>query len=74
MTQKKTANIELTGFDAAQKVKIIKELKTLLNLGLKETKDLVDKVPSVLFKDMKREEAEKMAETLKSLGCTVNLV
>lgn len=64
----------MTGFEAAKKLTIIKELKTMLNLSLKDAKDLVDKVPSVLYKDIPQEEANKLADTLKALGCVVQLV
>jgi len=74
LQQKKSFNIEMTGFDQTKKIVIIKELKTLTGLGLKETKDLVDKLPSLLFKDLKKDDAEKMADTLKTLGCVVKLV
>ncbi len=73
VVEKSVFSIKLTGYDAASKVKIIKEVKTLLNLGLKEAKDLVDKVPSTLFKDLPKAEAEKMLETLKGFGCQVVL-
>lgn len=64
----------MTGFDAAKKLTIIKELKTMLNLSLKDAKDMVDKVPTVLYKDLPEQEANKLAETLKGLGCVVQLV
>lgn len=40
--------MELESFDAKSKLKIIKEVKTLLKLGLKESKELVEKAPIVL--------------------------
>ena len=56
--------MELTTVDAAQKIKIIKNLRDIFNLGLKEAKDLADKTPSMLKKGMKKEEAEKLKLSL----------
>ena len=71
--EKMVFNVILTGYEPAQKVKIIKEIKTMLNLGLKEAKDMVDNVPSTLYKDMPKQDAEKMIETLKGFGCQITL-
>lgn len=57
-------DVELTSVDAAQKIKIIKSLREIFSLGLKEAKDFADKVPSMLKKNMKREEAEKLKKDL----------
>lgn len=46
--QKQNYDIELSGIDAAAKIKIIKEVRSLFNLGLKEAKDLVEKTPCIL--------------------------
>lgn len=48
-------DVELTSVDPAQKIKIIKALREIFNLGLKEAKDLADKAPSMLKKAMKKE-------------------
>ena len=52
---KENYDVELSSVDAAQKIKIIKALRELFGLGLKEAKDLADKTPSMLKKNMKRE-------------------
>ncbi len=46
--QKTTFDVEITAIDAAKKISIIKEVRGLLNLGLKEAKDMVDELPCVL--------------------------
>lgn len=61
---KENYDVELTSLDQAQKIKIIKSLRQIFNLGLKEAKDFADKVPSMLKKNMKREEAEKLKKDL----------
>lgn len=70
---KENYDVELTSVDAAQKIKIIKLLREIFNLGLKEAKDLADKTPSMLKKAMKKDEAEKLKKDLEAAGCVVTL-
>lgn len=70
----KTAfDIKLEKFDAAAKIKIIKEVRTFTDLGLKEAKDLVEKAPVVLKKGLTKEEADTVVAKFKDLGATVVL-
>jgi len=70
--EKSTFKVELT--DAgAQKIAVIKAVKEALALGLKEAKDLVDGVPSVLKEDMKKEEAEALKKAVEAAGGKVTL-
>ncbi|KAF2294731.1 hypothetical protein GH714_015781 [Hevea brasiliensis] len=71
--EKTAYNIKLEKFDAAAKIKIIKEVRTFTDLGLKEAKDLVEKVPVILKKGVTKEEANPILEKLKELGATVVL-
>lgn len=57
----------------AQKLAVVKEVKNMLNLGLKEAKDLVDGAPSVLKEGVSKDEAEKMRAALVEAGATVEL-
>lgn len=66
-------DVELTSLDPAQKIKIIKNLREMFTLGLKEAKDYADKVPSMIKKNMKREEAEKLKADLEAVGCVITL-
>ena len=66
-------DVELQAFDAATKIKLIKEVRALLGLGLKEAKETVEGAPSWLKKDLKKEEAEALKEKLESLGGTIRL-
>lgn len=66
-------DVELSTVDPAQKIKIIKALRELFNLGLKEAKDMADKAPSMLKKNMKKEEAEKLKKDLEVQGCVITL-
>ncbi|KAL2455910.1 Ribosomal protein L12 family protein [Abeliophyllum distichum] len=59
------------GFDAAAKIKIIKEVRACTDLGLKEAKELVEKAPTLLKKGVPKEEAEKIIEKMKGVGAKV---
>jgi large subunit ribosomal protein L7/L12 len=73
------APAEKTEFDVhltsagANKLAVVKEVKTLLNLGLKEAKDLVDAAPSLLKGGVSKAEAESMKSTLEGAGASVDL-
>lgn len=57
----------------AAKLKVVKEVKTLLGVGLKEAKDLVDGAPGVLKEGVPKEEAESLKAALESVGADVEL-
>lgn len=69
---KSTADVELTDAGAS-KVAVIKAVKEALGLGLKEAKDLVDGVPSVLKTGMKKADADELAKKLTEAGAKVTL-
>ncbi|KAK2996459.1 hypothetical protein RJ639_024928 [Escallonia herrerae] len=71
--EKTVFDVKIEKFDAAAKIKIIKEVRVFTNLGLKEAKELVEKAPVVVTKGMTKEEAEAVAAKLKELGATVVL-
>nr|XP_043632680.1 50S ribosomal protein L7/L12 [Erigeron canadensis]XP_043632681.1 50S ribosomal protein L7/L12 [Erigeron canadensis] len=60
-----------SGFDVGSKIKIIKEVRTFTDLGLKEAKDLVEKAPTLLKKGVPKEEADKIIEKMKAIGAKV---
>lgn len=67
--EEKTAfDVKLEKFDAASKIKVIKEVRALTNLGLKEAKDLVEKAPVILKQGVTKEEADGIIEKLKAAG------
>jgi large subunit ribosomal protein L7/L12 len=69
---KSTANVELT--DAgANKIAVIKAVKEALALGLKEAKDLVDGVPSMLKENASKEDAAALKAKLEEAGAKVTL-
>jgi len=70
--EKASFKVELTSA-GANKIAIIKIVKEVLGLGLKEAKDLVDGAPSVLKEDMKKEEAEVIKKKVEEGGGKVTL-
>ncbi|MCZ2100841.1 MAG: 50S ribosomal protein L7/L12 [Chitinophagales bacterium] len=73
------AAAEKTEFDihltsaGASKLNVVKEVKNLLALGLKEAKDLVDAAPTVLKAGASKAEAESIKATLEGVGASVEL-
>ena len=56
-----------------QKVQVIKAVRAITGLGLKEAKDLVDGAPNTLKEGVKKEEAEEMVKQLSEAGATAEL-
>ena len=57
----------------ASKLAVVKAVKELTGLGLKEAKDLVDAAPKVIREGVKKEEAEKIKKELEEAGAKVTL-
>ncbi|MGI8946592.1 MAG: 50S ribosomal protein L7/L12 [Ornithinimicrobium sp.] len=56
-----------------KKIQVIKEVRSLTSLGLKEAKDLVDGAPKPVLEKVDKESAEKAKESLEGAGATVTL-
>jgi ribosomal protein L7/L12 len=67
-------DVKLMGFDAAAKIKVIKEIRSIAGLGLKEAKDLVESAPCIISKGIKTEAAEEIKAKLVELGAQIELV
>ena len=73
------ADEEKTEFDVIlteagdKKIQVIKEVRSLTSLGLKEAKDLVDGAPKPVLEKVKKEEADKAKAQLEGAGATVEL-
>ena len=65
--EKSTVNVELTD-GGASKIGVIKVVKEVLGLGLKEAKDLVDAAPSILKEGLKKEEADELKKKIEEAG------
>jgi large subunit ribosomal protein L7/L12 len=57
----------------AQKIQVIKEVRALTSLGLKEAKDLVDGAPKPVLEKVNKEAADKAKEQLEGAGATVEV-
>jgi large subunit ribosomal protein L7/L12 len=71
--EKTAFDLKLDAFEAASKIKVIKEVRTFTSLGLKEAKDLVEKVPTLLKKGVTKEEAESIIAKMKEVGAKVSM-
>ena len=56
-----------------KKIQVIKEVRTLTNLGLKEAKDLVEAAPKAVLEKVKKEDADKAKEALEAAGAKVTV-
>ncbi|TRZ52601.1 50S ribosomal protein L7/L12 [bacterium] len=70
--EKSSFNVELTAA-GDQKIGVIKAIKEILGLGLKEAKDLVEAAPSMVKEGLKKDEAEAMKKKLEEVGAKVTL-
>lgn len=66
--EKTTFDVKLEKFDAGAKLKVIKEIRSFTELGLKEAKDLVEKVPVLLKRQVTKDEANSIIEKIKAVG------
>ncbi|XP_049392310.1 uncharacterized protein LOC125856729 [Solanum stenotomum] len=69
--EKTVFELKLETYESAQKIKIIKEVRSSTDLGLKEAKDLVEKTPAIFKKRVSKEEAEQIIDKMKAVGAKV---
>jgi large subunit ribosomal protein L7/L12 len=70
--EQSTFDVVLTGA-GDKKIQVIKVVRALTNLGLKEAKDLVDGAPNAVKEGVTREEADQMKAQLEEAGATIEL-
>ncbi len=70
--EKTNFDVELTSF-GSNKIAVIKVVRALTSLGLKEAKDKVEAAPTVLLEGAKKEDAEDAKKQLEEAGATVTL-
>jgi len=70
--EKTEFDVELTE-TGSNKIAVIKEVRTITGLGLKEAKDLVEGAPKPLKQGVKKEDAETMKKSLEAAGAKVEL-
>lgn len=68
--EKTSFSVELTNA-GSQKIQVIKALREITNLGLKEAKDLADAAPKTVKEGVSKEEAEEIKKKLEEAGATV---
>lgn len=66
-------NVVMTAFSEDKKIGVIKEIRTITGLGLKEAKALVEGVPANVKEAISKEEANKIKEQLEAAGATVQI-
>ncbi|HZZ28210.1 MAG TPA: 50S ribosomal protein L7/L12 [Pirellulales bacterium] len=66
-------DVVLEGYDAAKKIGVIKVIRALTNLGLKEAKDLVEGAPSKVKEGVSKEDADKAKKELEEAGAKVSV-
>lgn len=71
--EKTEFDVILTGYDASAKIKIIKAVRELTGLGLKEAKDAVENVPAKLKEAVSKDDAANAAKTLEEAGAKVEI-
>jgi large subunit ribosomal protein L7/L12 len=71
--EKTEFTVQLDGFDAAKKINVIKVVREITGLGLKEAKDLVEGAPKPVKENVSKEEAEKIKKQLEDGGAKVSL-
>lgn len=70
--EKTEFDVKLESFSAEGKIKVIKEIRALTNLGLKEAKELVEKAPVVVKVGVSKADAEAMKKQLEGAGGKVS--
>jgi len=71
--EKTEFNVELTSAAADKKIAVIKVVREITGLGLKEAKDMVDGAPKVIKENVAKAEAEEMKKKITEAGGTVTL-
>ena len=71
--EKTEFDVVLTGFDAAQKIKVIKVVREVMGLGLAEAKAAVEGAPTTMKEGLSKEDAEALKAQLEEAGAKVEL-
>lgn len=72
--EKTSFDVELSSFQPRSKIKLIKELRKILGLGLKDAKEMVEAAPVWIKKEMNKNDAEELAKIMEDLGGKVKIV
>jgi large subunit ribosomal protein L7/L12 len=72
--EKNSFDVKLAAYKPEIKIKLIKELRAVTNLALKEAKDAIDKAPGIVATNIVKEDAEKLKKLFTDLGADVELL
>jgi len=67
-------DLRLVSFEPKSKIKVIKEVRAIAELGLKEAKEMVEGAPKIVKKNIKMENAEELKKKLEEVGAMVEIV
>ena len=70
--EKTSFTVTLTGV-GSNKIAVIKEIRAITELGLREAKDLVDSAPKAIKENVTKEEAEEIKKKIEATGATIEL-
>ena len=71
--EKTEFDVILAGFEDSKKIAVIKEIRGITGLGLKEAKDLVEGAPKTIKEAVAKDEAEKIKATLEAAGAKIEV-
>ena len=71
--EKTEFDVVLTAIDSSKRVKVIKAVKDITGLGLKDAKEFVESVPKAVKEGVTKEEAEELKKALEEVGGTVEI-
>ena len=71
--EKTEFDVVLTGFDAAQKIKVIKVIREVMGLGLAEAKAAVEGAPTTMKEGLSKDDAEALKKQVEEVGGKVEL-
>ncbi len=71
--EKTEFDVILKGFPAAKKIAVLKEVRALTGLGLKEAKELIENLPKPLKEGVSKQEAEEIKKKLEEIGAEVEI-
>jgi large subunit ribosomal protein L7/L12 len=69
--EKSIVTVKLVSYAADKRVGVIKEIRSILGLGLKESKELVESVPKIIKRGLPREEGEQLKAKIEAAGGVV---
>ena len=73
VSKKTQFDVLVVAFDPKKKLNIIKDVKGILGVGLKECKDLIENLPATIQSKISEEDSQNLKDKLEAIGCTVEI-